>query len=326
MFAEDSLRHRLAGKKILVTGATGFIGSYLVQELARLGADVSALGTGLGWRPIVRELIKEKSVRFLPVRSFWNTAALQRLQPKIKGIDSVVHLGYEMPQGRTVLDQAIDDNSHNVLGTLGLVKHLPDSVERICFASSVSVYGYGTRRFAKETDTPHPATIYATGKLATENHLKEYAKESGVSLAILRYATVYGPMETVPRAIPNFIRQVLKGSPPIINGDGKDVRDYVHVLDAVQATVNALVVKIDNFETCNVGSGKGATTREIAESIIHVAGQKIQPVFRTDKRASAGMILDISHAREKLRYVPSRTLEAGLREEIDWFQRNRQFW
>jgi nucleoside-diphosphate-sugar epimerase len=326
MLAENFLRDRLSGRKILVTGATGFIGSYLVQKLARLGADVSALGTGLGWRPIVRDLLKEKRVRFLPVRTFWNVASLQRLKPQLKGIDSVVHLGYEMPQGATVIDRAIDDDLHNVLGTLRFVKHLPDTVSRICFASSVSVYGYGTRRFAKETDTPHPATIYATGKAATENHLKDHAKESGVSLAILRYATVYGPMETVPRAIPNFIRQVLKGNPPVINGDGKDVRDYVHVLDAVQATINALVVNIDGYETCNVGSGKGATTRQIAERIIHASGQKIQPVFKTNERASAGMILDISHAREKLRYVPARTLDAGLREEIEWFRRNPQFW
>jgi nucleoside-diphosphate-sugar epimerase len=325
MFAEDFLRERLTGRKILVTGATGFIGSYLVQQLARLGADVSALGTGLGWRPIVRDLLKEKRVRFLPVRKFWNEAALQRAKDEFNGIDSVVHLGYEMPQGATVLDRAIDDDVHNVLGTLRFIRHLPSSVSRICFASSVSVYGYGPNRLAKETDIPHPSTIYATGKVATENHLKDHAKESGVSLAILRYATVYGPMETVPRAIPNFIRQVLKGNSPIINGDGRDVRDYVHVLDAVQATVNALVVKIDGHETCNVGSGTGASTRQVAERIIDASGQKIRPVFKTHVRASAGMVLDISRAKQKLRYVPARTLDAGLLEEMEWFRQNPQF-
>src|SRR5215471_728656 len=127
MFAEAFLRDRLSGRKILVTGATGFIGSYLVQQLAHLGADVSALGTGLGWRPIVRDLLKEKRVRFLPVRTFWNTPSLLRLKPELKGIDSVVHLGYEMPQGPTVLDRAIHDDLHNVLGTLRFVKHLPGS-------------------------------------------------------------------------------------------------------------------------------------------------------------------------------------------------------
>ena len=119
MFTENVLQHRLAGRKILVTGATGFIGSYLVQQLARLGADVSALGTGLGWRPIVRDLMKEKRVRFLPVRTFWNPSSLRRLRPELRGIDSVVHLFQWKNPRRDVT--RIDDAAARQLQQLGKV-------------------------------------------------------------------------------------------------------------------------------------------------------------------------------------------------------------
>ena len=96
------------------------------------------------------------------------------------------------------------------------------------------VYGATSTQPVSETDRACPMSVYAAGKLATETYLQLYAKESDIALTILRYATVYGPMETVPRAIPNFIRRVLSGRPPIIYGKGGDIRDYVHVLDVVE--------------------------------------------------------------------------------------------
>jgi UDP-glucose 4-epimerase len=314
------------GKKVLVTGATGFIGSHLVERLVCLGAEVTAMGAGLGWRPVVRDLVRQGRVRFVNQPRFWGPALLQRLQLEFEGVVYVVHLGYEMPHGRTALEKALDDGVRNVFGTLQLVQQLPPSVSKICFASSVSVYGYRDRQPVKETDPLCPSTIYAIGKLATEKYLLQHAIDSGVSLTILRYATVYGPMETVPRAIPNFIRQVLHGIPPVVNGDGEDRRDYVHVQDVVQATVNALVLDSENAQICNVGSGMGHTTREIAERVIRMLGEHMHPRFKSEERASAGIICDIAQAYSTLAYKPCVDLAEGLRGEIEWFHRHPQFW
>ena len=324
--ADAVLREHLVRRKVLVTGATGFIGSHLVERLVHLGAEVTAAGADLGWRPIVRDLVQQGRVRFVNPGTFWQSASLPRVTPEFEGIEYVVHLDYEMPHGRTALEKALDDGTRNVLGVLRLIQQLPPSVSRICFASSVSVYGHGNVRPVKETDCPHPATIYAIGKWTAENYLKQYATESGISLAILRYAAVYGPMETVPRAIPNFIRQVLGGKPPVINGDGEDVRDYVHVVDAVQATVSALAFAVHETQICNVGSGQGYTTREIAERVIRAAGANMQPVFRSEERASAGIVCDISQACSRLGYEPRVDLADGLHDEIQWFRCNPQFW
>ena len=323
---DSLLQEHLAGKKVLVTGATGFVGSHLVERLVYLGADVVAAGAGLGWRPVVRDLVRQGRVRFVNLRTFWHPASLQRAAPEFDGIEYVVHLAYEMPRGRTAAEKAIDDSIRNVVGTLRLIQHLPVSVVKICFASSVSVYGSGISQPVSETDCPHPATIYAIGKLATENYLRQHASETGVSVSILRYATVYGPMETDPRAIPNFIRRVLGGSPPIVNGDGKDARDYVHIQDVIQATVSALASDVHDTQIYNIGSGKGYTTRQIAEHIIRLTGGGLQPIFKREESVLSGAVCNISRARVMLKYEPQVDLEEGLRDEIQWFYRNPKFW
>jgi len=326
MVAESIFHNRLASRRVLVTGATGFVGSHLVGRLASLGANVVAAGVGLGWRPVVRRLVRQGIVRFVDLRTFWHPASLKRIAPELDELDYVVHLGYEMPRGRTAVEKAIDDNLRNVVGTIRLIQHLPSSVKKICFASSVSVYGSHADHLVSETDDPHPATIYAIGKLATEGYLQQHALETGISLPILRFATIYGPMETDPRAIPNFIRQVLVGNPPIIRGDGEDVRDYVHVTDVIQAIVSALASDIGGIQVYNIGSGKGYSTRQIAEYIIRLAAGELQPIIKGEESASSGVVCNISYARSMLGYEPQVELEDGLRAEIQWFRSNPRFW
>jgi UDP-glucose 4-epimerase len=320
------LQKHLTGKKVLVTGATGFVGSHLVERLVYLGADVVAAGAGLGWRPVVPNLAHQGRVRFIRLQALWSPSSLRRLEPALAGVEYVVHLGYSMPRGNTVLEKALDDGVKNVLGTLQLVRGLPASVSRICFASSASVYGAVTDHPVKETACPHPSTIYAIGKVAAEGYLRQHAEESLLAVAILRYATVYGTLETDPRAIPNFIRQVLAGKSPVVNADGQDTRDYVHVSDVVHATLLALCVQTNGASVYNVGSGRGYTTRDIAERIIRLTGKKLQPVYKPEGQPSDGVVCNISRAHSDLGYQPQVDLEDGLRDEIKWFRKYPRFW
>ena len=235
-----TVARELVDKNVLVTGATGFIGSHLVQKLSAAGAQVTAVGPALGWRPTVPSLVRQGRVRFVKLEAYWNPTSLRRLEPYMEGTNYVVHLGYTMPQGRNSLEKAISDLRRNVLGTLRLAQHIPDSVSKYCFASSVMVYGCHPPQPVSETDPPSPVSAYAAGKLAAETYLRFHAEKTDLPLSILRLATVYGPMETDPRAIPNFIRQVLAGRPPIIYGCGNDIRDYVHIDDVIAAIMLAL--------------------------------------------------------------------------------------
>jgi UDP-glucose 4-epimerase len=322
----DAVEEHLAGRKVLVTGATGFIGSHLVEGLVSLGAQVTAVGPTLGWRPVVPGLVRQGRVHFVKMRAFWNQASLRRVEPEFEGVEYVVHLGYAVPGGKNPLENAVDDVRQNVLGTLRFVQRLPDSVSKICFASSAMVYGLNPPRPVSERDCPRPATIYATGKLATETYLRLHAKKSGVAVSILRYATVYGPMETVPRAIPSFIRHVLAGRSPVIYGKGDDIRDYVHVLDVVRATLLALARGAPAAQIYNVGTGTGHTTCEIAESIIRLVGKRVKPIHRPAKHAPKKIVCDISCARSALGYEPGLELEEGLGDEIRYFVDNPRFW
>jgi nucleoside-diphosphate-sugar epimerase len=322
----EEVRACLVGKKVLVTGATGFVGSHLVGQLVSLGANVVAAGAGMGWRPIVRTLVRQGQLQYIDLRTFWHPASLRRVMPAFEGVEYVVHLAYEMPRGTTLAEKAVDDNLRNVVGTLRLICCLPDSVKKICFSSSVSVYGSRSLEPVGEGEWPQPGTVYAVGKLATEQYLQQHALERNISLTILRYATIYGPLETDPRAIPNFIRQVLAGKPPVIRGDGEDVRDYVHVDDVVQATISALSFLIKDVKIYNVGSGKGHSTRQIAEFILRLTGDEREPIFKREEISTSGVICDISAARTLLGYSPKVELERGLRDEIEWFRRNPRFW
>jgi len=316
----------LTGRQVLVTGATGFIGSHLVERLVSLGARVTAVGPCLGWRPTVRDLAQQGRVRFVKLQAFWNPASLARIASEFDGVEYVVHLAYAMPRESSCLDNAIADIGRNVLGTLRFVGALTRSVSKLCFASSAMVYGPNPSQPVSETDPAHPVTAYAIGKLASEAYLRSHAAECGVCVSILRYATVYGPMETVPRAIPNFMRHVLGGKPPVIYGSGDDVRDYVHVSDVVDATVLALVHDGAQVQVFNVGTGKGYTTSEIARHIIKLADKRMEPIHKPARHVPNKIVCDVSRARDTLGYEPTVSLDQGLRDEMRFFIENPKLW
>lgn len=317
---------QLAQRKVLVTGATGFIGSHLVARLAGLNAQVLAMGPGMGARPLVKHLVEQGRVRFIKLAAFWSAAALERVRADFAGVEAVVHLAYVMPRGKNQSERTLDDLRRNVFGTLQLISLLPGTVKKLVFASSCMVYGANTQAPVSESTPARPASPYGCGKFATENYLRLFASENGASLTILRLATVYGPYETDPRAIPNFIRHILAGKSPLIYGDGNDVRDYVHVSDVVQAIILALCDHDCAFDILNIGSGEGHSTRAIAEKLIKIIGKDTEPIYKQRNEDAQKIICDITHARQKLGYTPKIDLENGLSNEISFFSENPRFW
>jgi UDP-glucose 4-epimerase len=322
----DLIEKKLTNKKVLVTGATGFIGSHLVERLVNLNARVVAVGPSLGWRPTVARFVQEKRACFVKLQAFWNPSSIERVRSSLQGTDYVVHLAYVMPRGESHLERTVDDIRRNVLGSMQFMRLLPPTVLKICFASSTKVYGPNPPLPVSETHPVDPLSIYSTGKCATENYLRIHARETGISIAILRYATVYGPMETDPRAIPNFIRRVLDGRPPVIYGSGNDICDYVHVNDVADATLLALACDIGNIQVFNIGSGEGYTTRDIAERIINLTGKPLEPNHVSGNHVTSKTICDITQAKNILGYQPRMELNAGLMDEIDFFSKNPKLW
>lgn len=322
----DTGKYPLNNKKVLVTGATGFIGSHLVARLVEMHADVIAVGPGIGWRQNVNCLIEGGDIRFVRLASFWNPKSLDRIKSCFQGVEYVIHLAYLMPKGKNPIELAKNDLRYNVLGTLTFIESLPQSVKRIIFSSSCMVYGLNSSTPVTETSQVNPGSVYASGKFLTENYLRLYASYRNISTTVLRYATVYGPFETDPRGIPNFIRCVLADKPPVIYGDGNDVRDYVHVKDVVEATVKALEKTKSVFDIFNIGSGKGNSTKEVAEYVINLSGKSLKPIIQNKNNNTQKIICDISKAEKYLGYTPSIELIKGIKEEINFFLENPRFW
>lgn len=260
-----------------------------------MNANVTAIGPSLGFRPIVKRFVGQERAHFVKLNAFWSPTALGRVKSDFQGTEYVVHLAYVMPRGQRILEKTIDDLRRNVDGTVKFIKSLPDSVSKICFASSSMVYGPNPPNLVSKSTCINPISVYSCGKLATENYHQLYGKDRSISTSTFRYATAYGPWETDPRAIPNFIRCVLAGKPPIIYGGGDNIRDYVHVSDVVDPTLSTLVNDTSDHQVFNNGSGKGYSTCQITERIIELTGKCLEPIHKQSNHVVNRIVCDITH-------------------------------
>lgn len=308
----------LDGRTIAVTGAAGFIGSHLVVELANRGADVVAIDHDAGWRPHLGELIERGDVRFVPTPRRWPYGCLAA--GAWHGVDTVIHLAYAEPTSGVEAHAVRSEVTDNLLGTLDLVDSLPPSVTTFGFASTTLVYGRGRQGRLAEGLPPQPDSAYALAKVGVEQALADFGDSaSGRSAVVFRFSTVYGRTETVPRAIPNFIRRLLSGDAPQV-AVGADQRDYIHVTDACSMVAAALSTSLDPFEVFNVGTGVGVRTDDLARLVAEVSQLGIDPDVGQPRRGPVELVSDPTRALERFGSCPKVDLAAGLADEIEWFR------
>ncbi len=312
--AEDKIR----GKRVLVTGAAGFIGSRLVKALLACDAEVVALVDEGSRMDRIESLLADPRLHLICC-DVADVGALAAQKQKWGNIDLLAHLGWRVPHATSYCGQAIEDITLNLLPTMNVIRALGDSVRGVCFASSVAVYGNPNRLTVREDDLPCPITSYGATKLAIENYLRTYGQVSQVPVTILRYAIVYGSGEFGHRAIPNFLQNLSKGQPPLVYGDGSEIRDYVYLDDVVQATILALLRK--PARVLNIGSGEGYTSLHIARELIRLYSADMEPQFFPREEEGVNITCNISAAKEVLGYYPQTSLEEGLMQEIEWYRR-----
>jgi nucleoside-diphosphate-sugar epimerase/lipopolysaccharide/colanic/teichoic acid biosynthesis glycosyltransferase len=308
---------KLQGKRVLVTGAGGFVGSKLTARLLESGAEVLAVMDEN--TPVSRlESLTGNPKLHLIRCSINDFGDISRKRQNWGEIDYIAHLWLYVTHQDEFGKQCIEDIKMNLLPTMNLTHALGKTVNGICFASSVSVYGNPAHLPLKESDPAAPITSYGATKLAIENCLSAYGRANNVPVAILRYATVYGPGELKHRAIPHFIRNIAGGQPPVIYGDGSEVRDYIYIDDVVRATTMAIAARQNGV--FNIGSGRGHTTLEIAQKILKLYSVEMNPTFISGNGRKMNIICDISAAEESLNYYPQTSLEDGLAQEAKWYK------
>jgi len=312
-------RNREPAMRVVMTGGGDFIGSHLLARMVGAGMHVTIIGPDTGECRYTASLVTAGDVGF--VRCDADFGDEVTLRSALKGADAVVLLGHVPPRGPSLAERLLEELSRNVAPALRLLRAAVGEARHVVFASSVAVYGAPTRQPVRESDAPSPTTPFAIAKLAAEQAVRATCSAAGMSASILRYATVYGPGETGHGVVSKLIQAVLVGQPPVIDGDGLDEHDYIHVADAAEATLAALRHRAEGVY--NIGTGIGTTTLDLARLVSEHAYPKAIPVCRTWKRPDPGrtrIVCDTELAAAQLGFSARRVLVDGITEEIGWLK------
>jgi nucleoside-diphosphate-sugar epimerase len=303
--------------KCLVTGAAGFIGSHLCEELLAAGHHVVGLDAFIPFYP---RAVKEANLggfrshpafRFHPL-----DLRSDPLDEVLAVVEAVFHLAAMpgLPRSWTDFDLY---QSCNLAGTQRLLEAVRGqaSLRRFVYASTSSVYGrYGS---GDETLPARPVSPYGVTKLAAENLCRAHAEECGLPLVVLRYFSVYGPRQRPDMGYHRFIQALLQGQPLVVYGDGLQARGNTYVADCVAATVAALEAPIG--EVYNVGGGETANVWEIIAKLEKIIGTRAVvgrgPARPGDQRFTGA---DTTKLFRHLGWQPCTALEDGLVQQVTW--------
>jgi UDP-glucose 4-epimerase len=299
---------------VLVTGAGGFIGNHLVLELLRRGLEIRAVDR------IRRPSVFPRHSKLVYYRAdVNNTNSWWQIKPGTRIVHLAAHTSVQESVQRPLL--TVRANIEATCRMLDLARKI-DS-DRFIFTSTAAIYG-GRRSSCRETDTPAPASPYASSKLASEYYCKVYASLYGIPTVILRYFNVYGPGQSNRYAgvITRFVREALAGKPPVIFGDGKQTRDFVYIDDVIRATIISLSKRVPSGTVLNIGTGRATSIMSLARQILHIFNlRNLRP---THSPPRAGEVrhsqANITAARTKIRFRPQYQLAEGLPTTIEWLR------
>jgi UDP-glucose 4-epimerase len=300
--------------KFLITGAAGFLGSALANQLAREGHSVRGLD----------DLSTGDPATLMPEVAFTRGDINDRpkLWTLMQDVQCVYHLAARVLVPESMLYPR-EYNLVNVGGTVTLMEALRDvGVRRVVFISSGAIYGHQVVQPVVETTIPEPRSPYAVSKLAAEYYVRTIGQLWGIETVILRVFNAYGPGQHLPPVhapvIPAFLRQARLNGTLVVHGDGQQSRDYVYLDDVVSGMAAAATAPTANGKMINIGSGKETTVRELVKLAVQVTGGKPEVVYnpRTE-RGPDRMCADLSLAQQLLNYQPQVSLLDGLRMTLE---------
>jgi UDP-glucose 4-epimerase len=304
----------------LVTGGAGFIGSHLVHELVARGQHVRVLDNFTTGR---RENLSAVSDRITLYEA--DISELEEIRPLFPGADYVIHLAALPSVARSVADP-VGTNAVNLGGTLHVLLASRDAdVKRLVFAASAAAYGDDPMLPRRESHPPNPLSPYALTKLAGEYYCRIFTRLYHLEAVALRFFNIFGPRQNPESpytgVLSKFIDAYLRGTTPVIFGDGEQSRDFTYVTNVVDAVLLASRAPEAAGKVINVGTGESYTLNQTIGLLNGIFGQHVTPRYDPPR---PGDVLDsradISLARQVFGYEPTVQFEQGLRQTVEWYR------
>jgi UDP-glucose 4-epimerase len=317
----------LKGKKILVTGADGFIGSHLAERLVLEGACVRAFCCynsqgSLGWlETVASEIRSELDVQLGDIRDS------RFVDQACKDVEIVFHLAalIAIPYSYTATESFVDTN---IRGTMNVLEGARRSeVKRIVHTSTSEVYGTPASVPIRETHPLNAQSPYAATKIAADQLALSYFQSFGTPVTVLRPFNTFGPRQSTRAVTATILLQLLSGKEEISLGRLDTRRDLTYVSDVVDGFLRAGMVEGMEGEVIQLGTGRSVSIEELfalACRVLGVRATATQDMRRLRPNASEVLVLqsDPSRARELLGWMPTVTLEKGLECTASWLQEN----
>lgn len=307
----------------LVTGGAGFIGSNLCEALLAMGCSVRCLDDlSTGKYENIEPFLEKERFTFIK----GDIRDLETCKKATDGADYVLNQAAWGSVPRSI-EMPLIYEEVNIRGTLNMMEAARQSgVKKFVYASSSSVYGDSTELPKREGREGKVISPYALTKKTDEEYGRLYRELYGLDTYGLRYFNVFGrrqdPDGMYAAVIPKFIKQLLHGETPTINGDGKQSRDFTYIDNVIEANLRAC--KADSQaagEAFNIGAGGRLYLIDMYNQLCEALGVKIEPNFGPPRKGDVrDSNADISKARKLLGYDPSYDFEKGITLAIDWYR------
>lgn len=320
--------------EILVTGGAGFIGGHLAETFAKEGHDVVVLDNfepyyDLGLKnhnvEAGRSAAKHANGSYELVDGSVTDATL--VDELAESIDIIFHQAAQAGV-RTSIQEPAKVNEYNITGTVTILEAArTHDVDRVVYASSSSVYGKPEYLPYDEVHPTEPVSPYGVSKLSGEHYVRVYSEVYDLPTVSLRYFTVYGPRMRPNMAISNFVSRCMRGDPPQVYGDGLQTRDFTYIKDIVDANRTFLSDDSVDGEVMNIGSTDNIDIATLAEAVRDEIDPSLDIEYTEPRDGDAEHThADISKANELIGYEPSRDIREGVREFIEWYKHNRDWY
>ncbi|HTL31004.1 MAG TPA: NAD-dependent epimerase/dehydratase family protein [Tepidisphaeraceae bacterium] len=309
------------GRRALVTGGAGFIGSHVCDALTALGAQVRVIDDLSGSDG--SNIAHLKNIELVKASILDEQAVNKAAQ----GCEFVFHLAAMVSVPASVERPRLYHDV-NTTGTVNVLSAARDAkAKRVMFSASSSAYGDSVELPKIETMTPMPKSPYAATKLAGEEYIRAYANSYETDGVALRYFNIFGPRQNANSAyagvIAAFARMLLNGQNPTITGDGTATRDFTYVHNAVHANLlGARHPQRLNGEVFNVATAHSMTITELATSMARLINRAdLKPKYLPPRAGDVmHSLADLTRSKRVLNYEPIITFEPGLKATLDWYQ------